>query len=57
MEIEVIIDRHNYRYDECTHCDSKLKIKKNGILYYYKNGYDVAEIKCPCCNKIFMIKR
>lgn len=55
-EIEVIRDRYNYIHENCPICNSRLKIKKNSINYYYKNGYNVADIKCPCCNKEFMIR-
>lgn len=57
MEIEVIRDRYNYLYDICQHCNSELKIKKSDINYHYNNGYNVADIKCPCCNKEFRIKQ
>lgn len=57
IKIEVIRDRYNYLYDKCPHCNSELKIKKSGINYRYDNGYEVADIKCPCCDKVFRIKR
>lgn len=57
MDIEIIKDKHNYRFITCTNCHSELKIKKDGIKYNYKKGYMVANIICPCCNKNFIIHR
>ena len=54
MEIEVIKDKYNYKYCICTNCQSELKIKKNDIQYYYKSGYMIANIICPCCNQNFI---
>ena len=55
MDIEIIKDRYNYRYDICTNCKSELKIKKSKIKYQNNKGYEVATIRCPCCNKDFVI--
>lgn len=57
MNIEVIKNKYKYRFVVCSNCDSELKINKDGILYHYVKGYDIATIKCPCCNKQFTIKR
>lgn len=57
MDIEVIKNKYKYRFVVCSNCDSELKINKDDILYHYVKGYDIATIKCPCCNKQFTIKR
>lgn len=57
MDIEIIKNNYKYRFVVCSKCHSELKINKNSIIYYYEKGYDVADIKCPCCNEYFKIKR
>ena len=57
MDIQVIRDKYQYRYISCPHCDSELKIRKDTVKYHYDNGYNVANVKCPCCFKEFKILR
>ena len=55
MEIEVIKNKYEYRYDVCPNCNSELRIKKSTIRYHYSKGYNITNIICPCCNKDFVI--
>ena len=57
IEIEVIRDNYIYRYEVCPNCGSELKIKRNTVKYHYSKGYNIADVKCPCCNKGFYIQQ
>lgn len=50
MKIEIIKDMHKYRYVNCPHCKSELRIMRNTIQFHYDKGYYIAEYTCPCCN-------
>lgn len=55
MEVEVLKDKYNYKFYICTNCESELKVKKDDMKFYYKNGFSIADILCPCCNKKFIV--
>lgn len=55
MEIEVIKNKYEYRYDICPNCNSELRIKKSTICYNYIKGHNIANIICPCCSDDFII--
>jgi len=56
-DITIMKDMCRYRYEECPECKSELKIKYSSLKFFYLKGYYKANIKCPCCNKEFLIGR
>ena len=54
-EIQVIKDRHKYRYVNCNWCNSELKILKSIIKTNTNDGCDTFKFICPCCKKTIEI--